>query len=97
MGSTRSFDALNDTLGNTEMPEEGAGGQFPAPFLADQLTLFQPGGADYAHHITTSPPDFWTVRRLCDNIINLLVVIRIRTGGRSKTLGEGAICVLFLS
>ena len=44
MGSTSSFDALNDTLGNTEMPEEGAGGQFPAPFSADQLTLFQPGG-----------------------------------------------------
>ena len=21
--------------------------------LADQLTLYQPGGADYAHHITT--------------------------------------------
>jgi hypothetical protein len=24
-------------------------------FLADQLTLFQPGGADYAHHIITGP------------------------------------------
>ena len=93
MGSTSSFDSLNDTL---EMPEEGAGGQFPAQFLADQLTLFQPGpGADYAHHITTSPPDFWTVRRLCDNIINLLVVIRIRTDGRSKNLVEGAMSCLF--
>ena len=27
-------------------------------FLADQLTLFQPGGADYAHQITTDPPIF---------------------------------------
>ena len=26
--------------------------------LADQLTLSQPGGADYAHHITTGTPDF---------------------------------------
>ena len=24
--------------------------------LADQLTLSQPGGADYAHHITTATP-----------------------------------------
>ena len=34
-------------------------------FLADQLTLFQPGGADYAHHITTGSPYFWIFRRLC--------------------------------
>ena len=27
-------------------------------FLAEQLTLSQPGGADYAHHNTTSPPGF---------------------------------------
>ena len=26
--------------------------------LADQLTLSQPGGADYAHHITTGTPGF---------------------------------------
>ena len=26
--------------------------------LADQLTLSQPGGTDYAHHSTTSPPGF---------------------------------------
>jgi hypothetical protein len=26
--------------------------------LADQLTLYQPGGADYAHHITTGNPEF---------------------------------------
>ena len=33
-------------------------------FLAEQLTLYQPGGVDYAHHSTTSPPpDFQTLRR----------------------------------
>ena len=26
--------------------------------LADQLTLSQPGGADYSHHITTGTPGF---------------------------------------
>ena len=26
--------------------------------LADQLTLYQPGGADYAHHITTGTSGF---------------------------------------
>ena len=34
-------------------------------YLADQLTLFQPGEANYAYHITIGPPDFWTVQRLC--------------------------------
>ena len=32
--------------------------------LADQLTLFQPRGADYAHQIVLAPPDFQTFRRL---------------------------------
>ena len=26
--------------------------------LSDQRTLFKPGGADYAQHITASPPGF---------------------------------------
>ena len=30
------------------------------------LTLSQPGVADYAHHITTSPPDFQTFLRPCN-------------------------------
>ena len=34
------------------------GGRTPSQILADQLTLFQPWGADYAHHITASPPGF---------------------------------------
>ena len=52
-----------------EMPEaEGAGGgrgqgqEGPDPpppkILADQLTLSQPGRADYAPHITTGTPGF---------------------------------------
>ena len=31
--------------------------------LADQLTLSQPEGADYAHQIVLAPPDFQTLRR----------------------------------
>ena len=31
--------------------------------LADQLTLSEPGGAGYAHHITTGTPDFQTFLR----------------------------------
>ena len=54
----------------------GSGGSnCPHPqFLADQLTLFQPEGADNAHHINTAPrplPDFWTVRRLCIFMVQL--------------------------
>ena len=34
------------------------GGLWPPPpyILADRLTLFKTGGADYAHHYTTCPP-----------------------------------------
>jgi len=39
----------------------GQGGQLPPQILADQLTLSQPGGADYAHHSTTCPPGFLTL------------------------------------
>ena len=34
-------------------------------FLSDQLTLSQPGGANYAHNIITCPSDFQTFLRLC--------------------------------
>ena len=34
----------------------GAGGS--PQILADQLTLSQPGGTEYAHHITTATPGF---------------------------------------
>ena len=36
----------------------GAGGGHPPLNLADQLTLFKPGGADYTPHTTTSPSGF---------------------------------------
>ena len=37
----------------------------PHHFLADQLSLFQPGWAKYAHQINAAPPpDFWTFRCL---------------------------------
>ena len=37
----------------------GAGGATAPPRnLADQLTLFEPGGADFATHTTASPPGF---------------------------------------
>ena len=35
--------------------------------LADQLTLSQPRGEDYAHHIILAPPDFQTFRRPCNH------------------------------
>ena len=34
----------------------GTGCAMAHPDLADQLTLFQPGGTDYAHLITTVTP-----------------------------------------
>ena len=35
-----------------------SGGALAPQFLAQQLTLSQRGGADYAHHSTTNPPGF---------------------------------------
>jgi hypothetical protein len=45
--------------------KQGGLGSFspPSRFLAEQLTLSQPEGADCAHHSTTSPLDFQTLRR----------------------------------
>ena len=36
----------------------GPGGPEPPRILADQLTLFEPGWADFAPHNTVSPPGF---------------------------------------
>ena len=36
----------------------GQSGQLPTEVLADQLTLYQPEGADCAHHPTSCPPSF---------------------------------------
>ena len=41
------------------------GGHVPPHFLADQLTLSQPGGAHYPHPVLCAPPDFQTLRRPC--------------------------------
>ena len=40
----------------------GAVGAITPHILADLLTLFQPGGADYAHHIITGTPGLSFVR-----------------------------------
>ena len=41
------------------MPLAGGLGELsPTRNLGVQVTLFQPGGADYAHHITACPPGF---------------------------------------
>ena len=41
------------------MPEEGGPeGPWSFPVFGRLVTLFQPGGGDYAHHIITGPPRF---------------------------------------
>ena len=52
----------------------GAGG---AMALADQLTLSQPKGADYAHQIILALPDFQTFPRPCK-------VLTLQHDGKSK-------------
>ena len=45
----------------------------PPQVLGYQLTLFGPRGADYARYITTGPPSFWTMRRLCEAYCLLVI------------------------
>ena len=52
----------------------GVPGGTPQIF-ADQLTLSQPRGADYAHQIILAPPDFKTFRRPCNVWYQILVII----------------------
>ena len=47
----------NIGLAGTGLLSPGVWGvPWPSQILADQLTLSQPGGADYAHHISTGTP-----------------------------------------
>ena len=49
----------------------GPGGHVPPPhFLADQLTLSQPGGAHYPHPVVRATPDFQTLRRPWRRFLN---------------------------
>ena len=55
--SVKSFSPT--TLETTGLSSLGVPGvPWPTQFLADQLTLFQPGGTDYAPLITTGTPGF---------------------------------------
>ena len=40
--------------------------------LVAQLTLFQPGRADYAHHITAGPPEFENLTTTLHGLLNVL-------------------------
>ena len=45
------------------VPEPGGqGDHWPPQYLADQLTLFKPGRADYPHPLLLAPPIFFTFR-----------------------------------
>ena len=58
-GSYLSFTVMNDEYyftGPSSLGVPGVPGH--TQILADQLTLFQPGGTDYANLITTGTPGF---------------------------------------
>ena len=40
----------------------GQGGHWPPQYFADQLTLFEPGRADYPHLLLLAPSMFFTFR-----------------------------------
>ena len=49
----------------------GQGGHWPPQYFADQLTLFEPGRADYPHLLLLAPPMFFTFRHHCPLITYL--------------------------
>ena len=57
---------------NSVMPELGGlgrpGDHWPSQYLADQLSLFQPGRADYPHLLLLATPMFFTFRHHCNNV-----------------------------
>ena len=60
-----------------------AGCAMAHPDLADQLTLFQPGGTDYAHVITTGTPGFSDLPTALTGL-TLIQLLDIRLSGYSK-------------
>ena len=64
----KMHDTLDYTVNHAGLLSLGVpGGTMPwhPQILADQFTLYQPRGADYAHQIILAPPDFQTFRRPC--------------------------------
>ena len=61
----QSLDIVLDMYNSGLSQAGGPGGHVPPQFLADQLTLSQPGGAHYPHPVLQAPPDFQTLRRPC--------------------------------
>ena len=57
-GSYYSFLLITALLFLVMPLADGQGGLYPIRNLGVQLTLLQPGRADFAHHITARPPGF---------------------------------------
>jgi hypothetical protein len=56
----------------------------PPQFLAEQLTLSQPGGADYTHH-STCPPGFSDLATAL-TVVYLVVGLEVHTRRRGATV-----------
>jgi len=50
----------------------------PHKIVTATLTLFQPEGADYAHHILMYPPSFESHRRAC-NVLTYCVRLSVKS------------------
>ena len=74
----------------------GQGGLYPTRNLGVQFTLFQPGGADYTHHITACPPEYENLAAslmyICD-IIQSLPTLILTIGKKCCGLCCRAACI----
>ena len=64
---------MTQTSINSDAVSGWAGLALAHPDLGFQLTLFQPGEVDYAHHITACPPGF-------ENLMASLIIKKGRKG-----------------
>ena len=66
------------SIGPGPSQAEGPGGHMLPHFLADRLTLSQPGETDYAHLITTGTPGFLD--------LPTALILQLRDGGTSQKI-----------
>ena len=63
--STKWDRKMNDSSISGAGTGRGQGSHWPPQYFADQLTLFEPGRADYPHLLLLAPSMFLTFRHHC--------------------------------
>ena len=80
--TAHSYPLVHTTDRDVETVGQGGCTPLSPQILRDQLTLSQPGGANYAPHISTRPPPhFQTFRHPCYTVCNLSPKLEVSAEG----------------